>query len=78
MIYQIKLNTLKDVANLNDIALGYNGKLLVNCGSISIDAKSLLALATLIGRSNINLVAPDHENPSKFIKIIRQISTSIV
>ena len=73
MVYEIKLSSLKDVDNLNDIALDYDGKLTVNCGSASINAKSLLALFTLIGKKNIKLVAPDHENPNKFMDIIKKL-----
>ena len=74
MVYEIKLSSPKDVEKLNDIALNYDGKLIVNCGSTSIDAKSLLALFTLIGRKEIKLVAPDHENPEKFAKVVKKIS----
>ena len=74
MVHQIKLKNLADVKNLNDAALDYEGELTVNCGSISVNAKSLLALFTLIGKKGINLVAPDSENPKKFAKIIEKIN----
>jgi hypothetical protein len=73
MVYEIKLASPKDVKNLNDAALDYEGKLLVNCGSTSIDARSLLGLFTLIGRKGVKLVAPDHENPNKFAEIVKRI-----
>jgi hypothetical protein len=73
MVYEIKLCSPKDVKDLNEAALDYEGKLTVNCGSTSIDAKSLLALFTLIGRKGVKLVAPDHENPDKFAEIVKQI-----
>ena len=71
MVYEIKLTSPKDVQTLSDVALNYNGNLTVNCGSTIIDAKSLLALFTLIGRKNIKLVAPDHDDPDKFLKITK-------
>lgn len=74
MTVEIKLESPKDVKELNDAALDYLGKLTVNCGSTSIDAKSLLALFTLVGRKGIRLVAPDHENPKKFAEIAKQFS----
>ena len=74
MTFKIKLENPKDVKRLNEAALDYEGELTVNCGSTIIDAKSILALFTLIGRKNIKLVAPDYENPEKFIKIVKKIS----
>ena len=74
MTVEIKLESPKDVKELNDAALDYLGKLTVNCGSTSIDAKSLLALFTLVGRKGIRLVAPDHENPKKFAEIAKHFS----
>ena len=73
MVYEIKLDKLEDAKNLNDAALNYNGKLMVSCGSTIVDAKSILALFALIGRKNIKLVAPDHENPNKFAEIVKKI-----
>lgn len=73
MVYEIKLRSPKDVKNLNEAALNYEGELFVNCGSTSVNAKSLLALFTLIGSKNINLVAPDHHNPEKFVEVIRKL-----
>jgi hypothetical protein len=74
MTVEIKLESPKDVKELNDAALDYLDKLTVNCGSTSIDAKSLLALFTLVGRKGIRLVAPDHANPKKFAEIAKQFS----
>ena len=73
MTVEIKLESPKDVKALNSAALDYDGKLSVNCGSTSVDAKSLLALFTLIGRKGIKLVAPDHESPDKFAKVVKKL-----
>lgn len=73
MVYEIKLSSPKEAKTLNDAAFNYNGKLTVNCGSTIVDAKSILALLALIGRKNIKLVAPDHEDPNKFTEIIKQL-----
>lgn len=73
MVYEIKLSSPKDVKALNDAALGYDGKLTVSCDSTIVNAKSILALFTLIGRKNIKLVAPDHENPNKFFDFIKKL-----
>ena len=73
MVFEIKLETPKDVKNLNDAALDYFGDLTVNCGASSFDARSLLGLFTLIGKKGIKVVAPDHENPQKFEEFIKRI-----
>ena len=74
MVYEIKLSSPKDIETLNRAAAQYDGKLTVNCGSVSVDARSLLALFALIGRKNIKLVAPDHDNPSKFAEVVKKIN----
>jgi hypothetical protein len=74
MVYEIKLSSPKDIEALNRAAAQYDGKLTVNCGSVSVDARSLLALFALIGRKNIKLVAPDHDNPSKFAEVVKKIN----
>ena len=70
---KLRLNSPEDAVKLNELACKYNGKLNVNCGSSIIDAKSLLALLTLIGKKNIKLVAPDHDDPNKFAQLIKKI-----
>lgn len=72
MVYEIKLASPKAVKDLNDAAFNYDGKLNVSCGSTIVDARSLLALFTLIGKKNIKLVAPDHDDPQKFIKFVKK------
>jgi hypothetical protein len=74
MTFEIKLENPKDVKNLNTAALDYSGKLMVNCGASSFDARSILGLFALIGRKGITLVAPDHESPEKFAEVIKKIS----
>ena len=73
MVYEIKLEKPADIKNLNDAAMEYDGKLTVDCGSISVNAKSLLALFALIGRKNVKLVAPDHANPERFVELVRKL-----
>lgn len=76
MVYEIKLNSPKDVEKLNKIASKYNGShLTVNCDSTIVDVKSILALFALIGRKNIKLVAPDHDNPNDFLKIVKKLQS---
>ena len=73
MVFEIKLESPKDVENLTDAALDYFGDLTVNCGASSFDARSILGLFTLIGKKGITIAAPDNENPKKFAEFIKRI-----
>ena len=75
MIYPIRLDNKEDVIKLNNFACEEDYNLSVSSGNTMVDAKSLLALFTLIGSSAI-LVAPDHLNPKKFIKLIDKMGIS--
>ena len=74
MVYEIKLSSPKDVKALNDAALNYEGDLSVRCDSLIVNAKSILALFSLIGRKNVKLVAEDNTNFEKFRKLISSIA----
>lgn len=73
MIYPIKLESTQDVVKLNNFAANEDYDLSVSSGNTMIDAKSLLALFTLVGKTCV-LVAPDHLNPKKFMKLIERMS----
>ena len=72
MIYPIKLESAQDVVKLNNFAANEDYNLSVSSGNTMIDAKSLLALFTLVGKTCM-LVAPDHLNPKKFMKLIERM-----
>ena len=72
MIYPIKLESTQDVVKLNNFAANEDYNLSVSSGNTMIDAKSLLALFTLAGKTCM-LVAPDHLNPKKFMKLIERM-----
>jgi hypothetical protein len=73
MVFEIKLNNLEDAKRLNSAAHTYDGKVAVSSGATMVDAKSLLALLTLIGKKNVNLVAPDHERPDRFMDFLKAL-----
>ena len=73
MIFPITLNNKKDILRLNELATKESFNLKVSNGSIIIDAKSLLALFSLIGKT-VNLVAPDSADPEKFRNLIKKIT----
>ena len=73
MVFPIALNNKKDILRLNELATKESFNLKVSNGSIIIDAKSLLALFSLIGKT-VNLVAPDSADPEKFMNLIKKIT----
>lgn len=73
MIFPITLNDKKDILRLNELATKESFSLKVSNGSIIIDAKSLLALFSLMGKT-VNLVAPDSADPVRFKNLIKKIT----
>ena len=73
MVFPITLNNKKDILRLNELATKESFSLKVSNGSIIIDAKSLLALFSLIGKT-VNLVAPDSADPERFMNLIKKIT----
>lgn len=77
MICPIEINSIDDVIHLNKVANKEDIKMSVSSGLDIVDAKSLLALFTMIGR-RCTLVAPDSTNPKSFAKAIKKIGLSNV
>lgn len=75
MIKNIKLNTVEDIQRLNKVATGEHFDMSVSCGHVMIDAKSLLALFSLIGRE-VSLVAPDDISAKHFQKTVKRMKLS--
>ena len=73
MVFPITLNNKKDILRLNELATKESFNLKVSNGSIIIDAKSLLAFFSLIGKT-VNLVAPDIAYPERFMNLIKKIT----
>lgn len=73
MIKAIQLNSKEDVIRLNKVACKKDYNIEVSCGLATLDARSLLALFTLIGKSDINLVFGDHLSPVEVIRTIKQM-----
>ena len=72
MTYTVQLDNIEDIKKLNEIASEQPFDIDVSQGSVTVNAKSLLALFTLIGKK-VNLVAPDHTNPKDFIKALEEM-----
>lgn len=71
MIYTTRLESKEDVARLNKEATKQMIKVLVESGSILVDARSLLALYALIGK-DIKLIASDRMDSKEFLDFIKR------
>ena len=72
MTYTIQLDSTADIQKLCEIAAEQPFEINVSKGCVTVNAKSLLALFTLIGEK-VNLVAPDHADPQKFIEAVKKM-----
>lgn len=77
MVYPIAINSMEDVVRLNKVANKEDFVMSVSSGLDVVNAKSLLALFTMIGRK-CNLVAPDGTNPENFAKAIKKMGFATV
>lgn len=73
MVYPYKVNTQEELMRLSELASKEDFNVYISTPYGQIDAKSLLALFTIIGQ-DINLVAGDHANSSKFLKFIEKLN----
>ena len=72
MTYTVQLDKVEDIQKLSEIASEQPFEINVSKGCITVNAKSLLALFTLIGEK-VNLVAPDHANPQEFMDAVKKM-----
>lgn len=72
MTYTVQLDNKEDIMKLSEIASEQPFEINVSKGLVTVNAKSLLALFTLIGEK-VNLVAPDHADPQQFIDAVKKM-----
>lgn len=74
MFIELKFKSPEDVKNVNKVASEQEFDMFVSDenGTTQVNAKSILALFTLIGK-HVRLVAPDHIEPDKFIEAVRSL-----
>ncbi len=77
MIQNVKLNSMEDIKRLNSVATDEHYDMSVNCGHVIIDAKSLLALFSLIGQE-VTLVAADGASPKQFENAVKRMKLASV
>lgn len=72
MVYSTELKNKEDVLRLNREATKNLIKILVESGSILVDARSLLALYALIGKK-VKLIASDREDAKEFADFVKKV-----
>ena len=72
MVYLTELKNKEDVLRLNREATKNLIKILVESGSILVDARSLLALYALIGKK-VKLIASDREDAKEFANFVKRV-----
>ena len=73
MNYPYKVNTKEDLLKLSELASEEDFNVYLSINSVMLDAKSLLALFTILGKE-VNLVSPDHVEADKFSKFIEKLN----
>ena len=71
MVQSVKFETKEDLLRFSELASKENFPIYISTDMGQLDARSLLALFTILG-TDVNIVAPDHEDASKFIAFLRK------
>lgn len=71
MVHPIKFETQEDLYRFSELASKEDFNIYISTDYCQLDAKSLLALFTILGK-DVNIVAPDHANADKFIAFLKK------
>ena len=71
--YPFKIETKEDLLRLSELASKEDFSIYLSTNSALFDAKSLLALFTILGKE-VSLIAPDHADSQKFSKFIDKLN----
>ena len=69
MVTPVKFETKEDLFRFSELASKQDFNIYIGTEYGQLDAKSLLALFTILGRE-VNIVAPDHASADKFSKFL--------
>ena len=75
MIQSVKFETKEDLYRFSELASKEDFNIYISTAYGQLDAKSLLALFTILGKE-VNIVAPDHANAEKFSAFLRKYERS--
>lgn len=72
MVYPYKIETKEDLYRLSELASREDFPIFISTNYGMLDAKSLLALFTIMGKE-VNLVAGDHADAKDFTNFINKL-----
>ena len=73
MFQPIKFDTKEDLYRFSELASQQDFNIYISTPYGQLDAKSLLALFTILGKE-VNIVAPDHSSADKFLAFLDKYS----
>ena len=73
MVKSARFETKEDLYRFSELASKEDFNIYISTEYGQLDAKSLLALFTILGK-DVNVVAPDHTSAEKFIKFLDKYS----
>lgn len=76
MVTPVKFETKEDLFRFSELASKQDFNIYIGTEYGQLDAKSLLALFTILGRE-VNIVAPDHASADKFIKFLDEYNSAV-
>ena len=76
MVTPVKFETKEDLLRFSELASKQDFNIYIGTEYGQLDAKSLLALFTILGRE-VNIVAPDHISADKFIKFLDEYNSAV-
>ena len=76
MVTPVKFKTKEDLFRFSELASKQDFNIYIGTEYGQLDAKSLLALFTILGRE-VNIVAPDHASADKFIKFLDAYNSAV-
>ena len=71
----IVFNSKEDLYRFSELASKQDFNVYISTAYGQLDAKSLLALFTILGKE-VNIVAPDHADANKFVKFLDKYTNS--
>jgi hypothetical protein len=71
MVHPVKFETKEDLYRFSELACKEDYNIYISTPYGQLDAKSLLALFTILGK-DVNIVAPDHASSDKFLAFLEK------
>ena len=75
MIQPVRFETKEDLYRFSELASKEDFNIYISTPYGQLDAKSLLALFTILGK-DVNIVAPDHASTAKFQAFLKKYERS--